>query len=138
MTEVTERVARLEGAYNHLATKEDMAKLRAATKADIAELKAATKEDIAELKAATQADIAELKAATQADIAELKAATQADIAELKVATKEDMQALNADLTKKIGTVEQEIAGLKGSAKTLAIAISVGLVVVQLILKYALP
>ena len=87
MTELTERVARLEGAYDHLATK--------------------------------------------ADIAELKAATQADIAELK-------QALSAELSNKIGTVEKEIAELKGSAKTLALAISVGLVAVQIILKYALP
>ena len=79
MTELTERVARLEGAYDHLATK--------------------------------------------ADVAELKG---------------DIQVLNADLTEKIGTVEKEIAELKGSAKTLALAISVGLVVVQLILKYALP
>lgn len=83
MTELTERVARLEGAYDHLATK--------------------------------------------ADIAELKAATQADI-----------QTLNDDLTKKIGTVEKEVAGLKSGAKTLATAVSVGLVAVQLILKYALP
>lgn len=87
MTELTERVARLEGAYDHLATK---------------------------------ADIAELKAATQADIAELKA------------------ALSAELSAKIGTVEKEIAELKGSAKTLALAISIGLVAVQIILKYALP
>lgn len=79
MTELTERVARLEGAYDHLATK--------------------------------------------ADVAELKG---------------DIQVLNADLTEKIGTVEKEIAELKGSAKTLALAISVGLVAVQLILKYALP
>ena len=76
MTELTERVARLEGAYDHLATK-------------------------------------------------------ADIAELK-------QALSAELSNKIGTVEKEIAELKGSAKTLALAISVGLVAVQIILKYALP
>ena len=79
MTELTERVARLEGAYDHLATK--------------------------------------------ADVAELKG---------------DIQVLNADLTEKIGTVEKEIAELKGSAKTLALAISIGLVAVQIILKYALP
>ena len=60
--------------------------------------------------------------------------TKADVAELKG----DIQALNADLTKKIGTVEKEIAELKGSAKTLALVISVGLVAVQLILKYDLP
>ena len=105
MTELTERVARLEGAYDHLATK---------------------------------ADIAELKVATQADIAELKAATQADIAALKAATHADIQALNDDLTQKIGPVEKEVAGLKSGAKTLATAVSVGLVAVQLILKYALP
>ncbi len=127
MTEFTERVARLEGAYDHLATK-----------ADIAELKVATKADIAELKVATKADIAELKVATQTEIAELKVATQAEIAELKVATKEDIQGLERRLDVKIGTVEKEISGLKSSAKTLATAISVGLVVVQLILKYALP
>ena len=40
MTELTERVARLEGAYDHLATKADIANLKAATKADIANLKA--------------------------------------------------------------------------------------------------
>ena len=51
-----------------------------ATKVDIAELKAATKAEIAELKAATKADTTELKA----DIDELKAATKAEIAELKV------------------------------------------------------
>jgi len=83
MTELTERVARLEGAYDHLATKADIAELKAATKADIAELKVSTKEDIAELK-------------------------------------------------------KDIAELKGGAKMLALAISVGLVAVQIILKYALP
>ncbi len=44
-----------------------------ATKADIAELKAETKADIAELKAETKADIAEVKA----DITELKADNRA-------------------------------------------------------------
>ncbi len=44
--DLTERVSRLEGAYEHLATKADIAELRGEFKADIAELKA----DIAELK----------------------------------------------------------------------------------------
>ena len=50
-----------------------------ATKADIAELKAATKADIAKI----DKTITELKAATKADIAGLKAETKADIAELE-------------------------------------------------------
>ena len=35
-----ERLAKLEGVYNHLATKADMAELKAEFKTDIAELKA--------------------------------------------------------------------------------------------------
>ncbi|MDE2733947.1 MAG: hypothetical protein OXI72_06115 [Gemmatimonadota bacterium] len=35
-----ERLAKLEGVYNHLATKTDMAELKAEFKTDIAELKA--------------------------------------------------------------------------------------------------
>lgn len=42
-----ERLAKLEGVYNHLATKTDIAEL----KTDMAELKAELKTDIAELKA---------------------------------------------------------------------------------------
>ena len=42
-----ERLAKLEGVYNHLATKTDIAEL----KTDMAELKAEFKTDIAELKA---------------------------------------------------------------------------------------
>ena len=71
----------------NVATKVDIAELKAeiaestaATKAEIAELKAATKADTTKLKA----DIDELKAATKADIAELKVSTQAEVAELKV------------------------------------------------------
>ena len=51
MTEITERVASLEGSHKYLATKEDVAEL----KGNITELKGelkglATKEDVAELK----------------------------------------------------------------------------------------
>ena len=42
-----ERLAKLEGVYNHLATKANIAEL----KTDMAELKAELKTDIAELKA---------------------------------------------------------------------------------------
>ena len=48
--DLTERVSRLEGAYEHLATKEDIAELRGEFKEDIAELRGELKADIAELK----------------------------------------------------------------------------------------
>ncbi len=55
-----------------LATREDIANLRAATREDIADLRAATREDIADLRAATKEDIANLRAATRQDIAKLE------------------------------------------------------------------
>ena len=54
-----ERLAKLEGVYAHLATKADIAELRAELKTDKAELKA----NIAELRA----DMAELKAELSRD-----------------------------------------------------------------------
>ena len=42
-TDLTERVSRLEGTYEHLATKADIAELRGELKADIAELKGSLK-----------------------------------------------------------------------------------------------
>ena len=49
-TDLTERVSRLEGAYEHLATKADIAALRGELKTDIAALRGELKADIAELK----------------------------------------------------------------------------------------
>ena len=39
-TAIEDRVSRLEGAYDHLATKADLAELKGELKADMAELKA--------------------------------------------------------------------------------------------------
>ena len=41
--DLTERVSRLEGAYEHLATKADIAELRGEIKAELAELKGSFK-----------------------------------------------------------------------------------------------
>ena len=56
-----ERIARLEEAYTHLATKEDLAKLRGELKADIATLRGELKADIASLRGELKADIASLR-----------------------------------------------------------------------------
>ena len=49
-TDLTERVSRIEGAYEHLATKADIAALRGEVKTEIAALRGELKADIAELK----------------------------------------------------------------------------------------
>lgn len=54
---VEERLARLEGVYDHLASKADIAELRAVLKGDIARVESDLKGDIARV----QTDIAELK-----------------------------------------------------------------------------
>ena len=54
---VEARLARLEGVYDHLASKADLAALRADLKEDIARVESSLKDDIARL----QAEMAELK-----------------------------------------------------------------------------
>ncbi len=54
---IEERLARLEGVYDHLASKGDLAELKAILKDDIARVESYLKADIARV----QADIAELK-----------------------------------------------------------------------------
>ena len=87
----------------------------------------ATKEDIAELRAATKEDIAELRAATKEDIAELKAATKEDIAELKVANREDIFRLEAATSEKFAKLDKDVAVLKLAVFTFEPAVLVLLV-----------
>jgi hypothetical protein len=51
----------LDERLKHLATKVDLADLRAVTKADLADLRAVTKADIADLKIELKEDIANVK-----------------------------------------------------------------------------
>ena len=66
----------------HLATKADLAELKAELKGDVEALRAATKADLAELKGDLKADLAELKG----DIEALRASTKADLAGLEART----------------------------------------------------
>ncbi len=77
----------------NLATKRDLAELKAATQQDIAELKQA----FAQLKASTQQDIAELRAELKGGIAELRAELKGDIAELRAELKGDIAELKRDV-----------------------------------------
>ena len=86
----TIRVAVFQG----VATKEDLAELRAATKEDLAELRAATKEDLAELRTELKAEIVELRTEVKAEIAELRTEVKAEIAELRT----ELEKVRADLT----------------------------------------
>ena len=54
---IEERLARLEGVYDHLASKADLAELRSVLKDDMAHVESGLKDDMARL----QAEMAELK-----------------------------------------------------------------------------
>ena len=54
---IEERLARLEGVYDHLASKADLAELRSVLKDDMAHIESGLKDDMARL----QAEMAELK-----------------------------------------------------------------------------
>ena len=73
--QVEMHLSELKGAYQHLATKADVAETKveiAATKADIAETRAELKTDIAETRAELKTDISETRAELKTDIAEIR------------------------------------------------------------------
>ena len=74
------------GGRDDLATKADLAELRA----DLTELRADTKAGFAELRADTKAGMAEL--ATKAEIAAFQSRAKAEIAALREDTKADLRA----------------------------------------------
>ena len=65
---VEERLARLEGVYGHLASKADLAELRAILKDDITRIESDLKDDMARVESNLKDDMARV----QAEIAELK------------------------------------------------------------------
>ena len=76
---IEERLARLEGVYDHLASKADLAELRSILKDDITRIESGLKGDIARL----QAEITRVESGLKDDIAHL----QAEMAELKGSVK---------------------------------------------------
>ena len=100
-----ERLARLEGVYDHLATQAHIGEVKAEMQARIGEVKA---------------EIGEAKAEMQARIGEVKA----EIGEVK-----------AEIARAEGDLKAEIANLKGSFRTLLIAVSAGLALLNIILRF---
>ena len=102
MTTVEERLSRLEGVYDHLASKDDVAKvetqiagLRTELKGDIAGLKTELKGDNADLRAELKGDIAGLRTELKGNIVALRMELKGDIAGLRA----EMHRVNASLIK---------------------------------------
>ena len=102
---IEERLARLEGVYDHLASKADLAELRAVLKDDIAHLQAGT---------------ARVESGLKDDIARL----QAEITRIESGLKDDIARLQA-----------EMAELKGSVKILVVVMTSGLALLNIVLRF---
>jgi len=90
---VEERLARLEGVYDHLASKADIAELRVVLKDDIAHVESDLKGDIARVESGLKGDIARIESDLKGDIAHV----QTDIAELKGSVKILLVAMTSGL-----------------------------------------
>ena len=76
---IEERLARLEGVYDHLASKADLAELRSVLKEDMARLQA----EITRVESGLKEDMAHVESSLRNDMARL----QAEMAELKGSVK---------------------------------------------------
>lgn len=92
-----ERVSRLEGAYKHLATKADLADVKAELKAALADVKAELKADIAELKVETVKSIADLRH-DLSQVWDMVVVIKADLAETREVMKADLAGIRELLT----------------------------------------
>jgi F0F1-type ATP synthase membrane subunit b/b' len=109
MTTVESRLSRLEGVYEHLATK-----------ADIAELRAEMQSAYGELRAEMQSANAELRAEMQSAYGELRAEMQSANAELRA----EMQEMKVTLIKWVVGVQISVAGIMVAGGIAALAILV--------------
>ena len=95
---IEERLARLEGVYDHLASKADLAALRAILKDDIARL-------------------------------------QAEITRVESGLKDDITRVESNLKDDIAHLQAELAELKGSVKILLVAMTSGLALLNIVLRF---
>ncbi len=79
-----------------------------ATKLDIAELRAELKQDIADLRAELKQDIADLRAELKQDIADLRAELKQDIAGVK----QEIEGLRAEMRQESAALRVEMAALE--------------------------
>ena len=110
---IEERLARLEGVYDHLSSK-----------ADLAELSAVLKDDIARVESDLKADIARVESDLKDDIARVERGLKDDIARVESGLKDDIARLQTD-----------VAELKGSVKILLVAMTSGLALLNIVLRF---
>lgn len=87
--------------FQHATTGLDLSHL--ATKADLAELRAATKDDLAELRAATEAGLTDLRTTGKADLDSARADVQTEMS-----TKDQLEAVRREMATKSDLLALEV------------------------------
>ncbi len=73
--------------------------------------------------------------ASKADLAELRVVLKADIARVESDLKADIARVESDLKADIAHVQADIAELKGSVKILLVAMTSGLALLNIVLRF---
>ena len=127
LTTVEERLSRLEGVYDHLASKADVA----GVKTQIADLRTELKGDIAGVRTELKADIEGLRGELKGDIAGLRAELKGDIAGLRTELKGDISGLRTELKGDISGLRTEIYRVNASSIKWILSFMAGCMVVGL-------
>ena len=81
---IEERVGRLGGGYEYLATKADLAQFTADTRTEVADFREEMQTEYGEFRTAMQSENAEFRAVMPATLADQRTATQADIKDFEL------------------------------------------------------
>lgn len=115
---VEERLSRLEGVYEHLATKTDVANLNteiANLRTDMTNLESGLRTDITNLESGLRADMTNSEARLRADTASLDTEVKTDMANLRT----DLRAIEVRLTRwMIGSMAVWAAVIIGAIRIL--------------------
>ena len=102
----------LDFIIEHMATKENVVKLRTEVKKDIGDLRTEVKKDIGKLRTEVKKDTVKLRTEVKKDIGDLRTEVKKDIGELRMELKGDIIELRTELTGEIDSVNASIGGLK--------------------------
>ena len=122
MNGTEERLVRVENDIKELRS--DVAGIKAslghmATKEDLAELKASVSQEMSEFKASMSEDMAEFKASMSEDMAGFKASMSQEMSEFKTSMSQEMASLSQEMSEFKVSLSQDVAEIKGSFQHLA-------------------
>jgi hypothetical protein len=94
--------------WDHLASKDDVADL----KADMADMRTELKADMADMRTELKADMADMRTELKADMADLRTELKAEIADVRAGLGAEIKDLRKDTVHEFAMVRTEMTGVK--------------------------